>query len=169
LIAAVFEAEGLAVQPPQALAGDILVPAGVLGRVAPAEADRRDAARAAVIVAALGGVDVGQGAVVAQGICLGVESIQGTDALLAFVAETPARFRSDPQGGRGVLYKAPKPDQDLRLDLPAIGPRTVEGAARAGLAGIAVAAGAVMALGLPETIDAADRAGLFLWGREAQG
>lgn len=166
-IAEAFEAEGLAVQPPHALAGDLLVPPGVHTRAQPTEADHADAARAATIVAAMGAADVGQGAVVAQGVCLGIETIQGTDALLRFVAETGARFRPDTNGPRGVLFKAPKPGQDLRLDLPAIGAATVEGAARAGLAGIAVQAGGVMALGLADVVDAADRAGLFLWGRDA--
>ena len=67
----------------------------------------------------------------------------------------------------GVLYKAPKPGQDLRLDLPAIGPSTVQGAAAAGLAGVAVQADGVMILGFAETVAAADAAGLFLWGRPA--
>jgi UDP-2,3-diacylglucosamine hydrolase len=166
LIAEVFEDQGLAVHAAQDLAGDIVVPAGVHTRARPSEADRADAARAAAIVAAMGGADVGQGAVVAQGICLGLESIQGTDAMLAFVAETGAPFRPDPAGARGVIYKAPKPGQDLRLDFPAIGPATVAAAARAGLAGIAVRAGGVMALGLADTVAAADAAGLFVWGRE---
>jgi DUF1009 family protein len=169
LIAEVFEREGMRVEPPEALAGDILMPEGVPTRAGPAEADRADAARAAAIVSALGGADVGQAAVVAQGICLGVETIQGTDALLGFVAATAAPFRPDPAGARGVLYKAPKPGQDLRLDLPAIGPETVAGAARAGLAGIAVAAGGVMVIDREATIAAADAAGLFLWGRRAEG
>jgi UDP-2,3-diacylglucosamine hydrolase len=166
LIAEVFEDQGLAVHAAQDLAGEIVVPAGVHTRARPSEADRADAARAAAIVAAMGGADVGQGAVVAQGICLGLESIQGTDAMLAFVAETGAPFRPDPAGARGVIYKAPKPGQDLRLDFPAIGPATVAAAARAGLAGIAVRAGGVMALGLADTVAAADAAGLFVWGRE---
>ncbi|HLS59193.1 MAG TPA: UDP-2,3-diacylglucosamine diphosphatase LpxI, partial [Paracoccaceae bacterium] len=65
------------------------------------------------------------------------------------------------------LYKAPKPGQDRRFDLPAIGPRTMEGAARAGLAGVAVEAGGVMALSLGEAVATADRLGLFIWGRKA--
>jgi hypothetical protein len=65
----------------------------------------------------------------------------------------------------GVLVKAPKPDQDRRADLPAIGPGTVAGAASAGLAGIVIAAGGVMVLDLPATVAACDRAGLFLWVR----
>jgi DUF1009 family protein len=145
---------------------DLLVPAGVLTRAAPCRADREDAERAAAIVAALGGADVGQAAVVAQGICLGVESIQGTDALLAFVARTADGYRPDPDGARGVLYKAPKPGQDWRMDLPAVGAATVEGARTAGLAGLVLPAGSVLMLGREATVAAADAAGLFIWGRD---
>lgn len=162
MIARIFEAEGFTVQAPHEILPDLLAPAGTLGRVAPSARDRTDAERAATIVAAMGAVDVGQAAVVGQGICLGVESIQGTDVLLDFVARTAAGFRP---AGAGVLYKAPKPGQDLRLDLPAIGPGTIRGAAAAGLAGVAVKAEAVMILGYAETVAAADAAGLFLWGR----
>jgi UDP-2,3-diacylglucosamine hydrolase len=122
LIAEVFEDQGLAVHAAQDLAGDIVVPAGVPTRAQPSEADRADAARAAAIVAAMGDVDVGQGAVVAQGICLGLESIQGTDAMLGLRRGDRRPVPPDPDGARGVLYKAPKPGQDLRLDFPAIGP-----------------------------------------------
>ena len=66
-----------------------------------------------------------------------------------------------------MLFKAPKPGQDRRVDLPAIGPGTLEGAAAAGLAGVAVEAGGVMILGFAATVAAADAAGLFLWAREA--
>jgi DUF1009 family protein len=167
MIAGVFEAEGFAVRAPHEILPDLIAPAGTLGRVAPSARDRDDVRRAAEIVAALGAADVGQAAVVAQGICLGLESIQGTDALLDFVARTGVGFRPDPKGARGVLFKAPKPGQDLRLDLPAIGPGTVERAAAAGLAGVAVQAGGVMILGYAATVAAADAGGLFIWGREA--
>ena len=165
LVATIFEAEGFKVRAPQEILTDLVAPPGVLGKVAPAAADRSDAARAAAIVAALGAVDVGQGAVVAGGICLGLESIQGTDALLRFVAATAMEVR--PAWARGVLFKAPKPGQDRRVDLPAIGPGTLEGAAAAGLAGVAFEAGGVMILGFAATVAAADAAGLFLWSREA--
>jgi DUF1009 family protein len=168
LAAEVFEAEGLTLVAPQVILADLVVPAGVPTRAQPGAADRADAARAAQIVAALGAADVGQGAVVAQGICLGLESIQGTDAMLAFVERTAAGFRPDPAGARGVLYKAPKPAQDWRMDLPAIGPDTMRNAAAAGLAGVVVQAGGALMLGRAETIAAADAVGVFLWGREAE-
>ena len=164
-VAAVVEGEGFELIPAQAILTGLVARPGVMTRVQPSEADRTDAARAAAIVTAIGAVDVGQAAVVAQGICLGVESIQGTDALLAF-AGAGRGFRPDPAGAKGVLWKAPKPGQDWRMDLPAIGPDTLRGAAAAGLAGVAVQAGGVLILGLEETVAAAEEAGLFLWGRE---
>lgn len=164
VVAAIFEAEGFEVRAPHEILTDLVVSAGVLTRARPGDADRRDAARGAAIVAAMGAADVGQATVVAGGICLGVESVQGTDVLLDFVARTAGPVR--PAGTRGVLFKAPKPGQDRRMDLPAIGPGTVAGAARAGLSGVAIEADGVMVLDAAATVAAADAAGLFLWARE---
>ncbi|MDF1621600.1 LpxI family protein [Pseudothioclava nitratireducens] len=156
-----FEEWGLRVVGAHEIASDLVPEAGILcGDVT--EADRRDQARAAEIVAALGSVDVGQGAVVAQGLCLAVESLPGTDAMLAFAADHQG-LRPDPKGAGGVFYKAPKPGQDRRIDLPAIGPQTVANAAKAGLSGIAWEAGGVMLLDREATVAAAQEAGLFLW------
>lgn len=163
LVAAIFEAEGFTVRAPHELLTDLVAPEGVLGRVRPTPAECKDVGRAVEIQTILGAADVGQGVVVAGGICLGLETIQGTDALLDFVARTATPFR--PRGARGILYKGPKPGQDLRLDLPAIGPDTLRHAAVAGLAGVAIEAGSVMVLGFGETVTAADEAGIFLWSR----
>ncbi|MEM9012166.1 MAG: UDP-2,3-diacylglucosamine diphosphatase LpxI [Pseudomonadota bacterium] len=160
-LAAVFEDAGFRVVPPDGLLGDLAVRAGVLSEKQPSDADRDDAARGFEIVAALGRVDVGQGAVVAGGLCLGLETLQGTDALLVFVAETR------PEGiAGGVLAKAPKPGQDRRLDMPTIGPATVEAAATAGLSGIAVAAEDILLLDRAETVARANAHGLALWAVE---
>ena len=147
---------------------DLLIEAGFLGQISPTVEDLDDIARAAEIASALGRVDVGQAAVVAQGICLGVESIQGTDALLRFVMETAVAFRPNPIAAKGVLFKAPKSIQDRRFDLPAIGPDTVKAAAKAGLAGIALAAGQAMILDRAATVAAADQTGLFIYGHVAK-
>ncbi|SOC08130.1 LpxI family protein [Rhodobacter maris] len=144
-----------------AICPDLVPGAGVLCGTLSAE-DQRDAARAAEIVAALGAVDVGQGAVVARGLCLGVEALPGTDAMLDFVAQHRALA---PAPTTGVFYKAPKPGQDRRIDLPALGPQTIAKAAAAGLAGIAFEAGGVLLLDRDATLRAAEAAGLFLWGR----
>jgi UDP-2,3-diacylglucosamine hydrolase len=169
LVAEIFEAEGLQLVGAHELLSGLLAPAGALTRARPSEADVADIRRAREIAALLGRADVGQATVVAQGVCLGLESIQGTDALLAFVARTGAGYRPDPEGARGVLFKAPKPGQDWRIDLPAIGPETVRGAQAAGLAGIVVEAGGVLLLDREALVAACDAARLFLWGWECSG
>lgn len=165
-ILGLYEEAGFAVLGAHDIAPDLVPDAGLLGPHAPTEADRRDAARAAGIVAALGAADVGQGAVVAQGLCLAVEALPGTDAMLDFVARTGAGLRPNPNGAKGVVYKAPKPGQERRMDLPALGPETVRRAAAAGLAGLAWEAGGVLLLDRAAVEAAADKAGLFLWARE---
>ena len=160
-----FEEFGFAVVGVEALAPALLPGAGVLaGTVSPR--DEADAARAAGIVAALGAVDVGQGAVVAQGLCLAVEALPGTDAMLAGVAGLKPGLRPDPARGRGVFYKAPKPGQDRRIDLPTIGPDTLREVAAAGLGGVAFQAGSVICLDLDAMLRRAGELGLFLWARE---
>lgn len=160
----IFAEAGFTVAGVEDVAPDLVPGPGVLaGDVT--DTDRRDADRAATIVAALGAVDVGQGCVVQQGLCLGVEALPGTDAMLAGVAALPAGLRPDPARGRGLIYKAPKPGQDRRVDLPALGPATVAAAAAAGLGGIAWAAGGVIVIDRAAMVAAAQDAGLFLWAR----
>ncbi len=165
IVSSIFETEGFRIHAPHELLAELLARPGVHTKAQPSADDKRDAARAAEIVRAIGQVDVGQGAVVAQGICLATESIQGTDQMLSFVAKTGEMYRPDPEGSKGVLLKAPKPGQDWRVDLPAIGPETMNSAHAAGLAGVVVEAGGVLILGLEDTVARADALGLFLWGR----
>lgn len=160
-VIAVFAEEGLRTVAAHALAPDlVLAPGTTLGR-APTRAEEADAARAAAILTALGPLDISQAAVVEGGLCLGIETLQGTDALLAFVAETPAHLRR----GRGVLLKDAKPGQDLRVDMPTIGPETLRAVARAGLAGVFVGAGRVIVLEQPRVAELADELGLFVAAR----
>jgi DUF1009 family protein len=142
----------------------LLVPGPGLLAGKPGAQDEADAARAAGIVQALGAVDVGQGCVVAQGLCLAVEALPGTDAMLAGVAAI-GDLRPDPAAGRGLLFKAAKPGQDLRIDLPTLGPQTLWAVAEAGLGGIAFQAGAVICLDLPQMQRIATERDLFLWAR----
>ncbi len=158
---AIFEEAGLPVVGIEDVVPALVPGPGVLCGT-PTPQDDHDATRAATIVAALGAADVGQGAVVQQGLCLAVEALPGTDAMLAAVAGM-APLRPAPRGG--LLWKAPKPGQDRRIDLPALGPATVAAAARAGLGGIAWEAGGVILLDRAATIAAAEDAGLFLWAR----
>ena len=124
-----------------------------------------DAERGSRILAALGPMDVGQAAVVAAGQVLGVETVQGTDAMLRFVAETAPGSR---HGTGGVLVKMPKPGQDLRFDMPAIGPATVKAAAKAGLAGIFIESGKVLLLDRAKILHAAAEANLFIFAEKFQ-
>ncbi|WEF23086.1 UDP-2,3-diacylglucosamine diphosphatase LpxI [Paracoccus sp. S3-43] len=157
----VFQEHGLAIASVAEVAPGLIPAQGVLAGE-PSAADRRDAARAALILATLGPLDVGQGVVVAQGQCLAIETLPGTAAMLDFAARH-AGLRPNPDGPRGVFFKAPKPGQDMRIDLPTLGPDSVTQAAQAGLAGIAWQAGGVILLDRAEAVRRADAAGLFLW------
>ena len=163
-VIALFEEMGFAVRAAGDLAPNLLPGPGVLAGHLTGQ-DEADATRAAAIVAALGAVDVGQGACVAQGLCLAVEALPGTDAMLATVAALPVTLRPDPKLGRGLMYKAPKPGQDRRIDQPTLGPATMTAAANAGLGGVAFQAGSVLCLDLPQMQAEAARLGLFLWAR----
>jgi UDP-2,3-diacylglucosamine hydrolase len=163
-IAGVAEGGGLRVIGVHEVAPEILVPEGVLGRYRPSERDRTDIARALQLIAALGPFDVGQAVIVADNNVLAMEAAEGTDNLLARVAELRRQGRVVTPRGVGVLVKAPKPGQDRRLDLPSIGQRTIENAARAGLAGVAVAAGSTIIADAGKVTAAADREKIFLIG-----
>lgn len=161
-----FEDEGFAVKGAHEVLPGLTAGPGLLAGNQPSQADQRDIARARGILHALGPLDVGQGAVVADGQVLGVETAQGTDVMLDFVAGTRGRLKTQ---SKGVMVKAPKPGQDLRIDMPAIGPGTMDRVAAAGLAGLAIDAGQVLVLDLAATIAAADAAGVFLLAEPQQG
>jgi len=163
-MASLAEDAGLRVLGVEEVAPEIIVPEGVLGRYEPSERDRADIVRALALIAALGPFDVGQAAVVAENYVLAVEAAEGTDNLLLRIAELRRQRRIAIPHGVGVLMKAPKPGQDRRFDLPSIGPRTIENAARAGLAGIAVTAGSTILAEPAQTIAAADREKIFFVG-----
>src|SRR5215472_6651705 len=145
-------------------APEVFVPEGPLGSVKPSERDTGDIVRGLKLIAALGPFDVGQAAVVANNNVLAVEAAEGTDNMLARIAELRRQGRVTAPPGSGVLVKAPKPTQDRRFDLPSIGPQTVEHAARAGLAGVAVVAGSTVIAEPAVVAAAADRERLFVLG-----
>jgi UDP-2,3-diacylglucosamine hydrolase len=168
-IARLLEEDGLRIIGVADVAPEIVVPEGVLGRHQPSPRDRADIARGLQMITALGPFDVGQGAVVANDHVLAVEAAEGTDNMLNRLVELRAQHRVTAAPGTGVLVKAPKPGQDRRFDLPAIGPQTVANAARAGLGGIAVAAGGAIIAEPAAMIAAADHAGLFVVGVAGDG
>lgn len=159
-----LEDEGLRLLGAHEVAPQILVPEGALGHVQLGERDRADIALGLDYLHAAGPFDVGQAVIVADRHVLAVEAAEGTDGMLARVAELRANGRIRAPTGRGVLVKAPKPHQDRRFDLPSIGPKTVEGVARAGLAGVAVLAGETIVAEPAAMATAADKAGLFVVG-----
>jgi len=163
-VAGVAESGGLRVVGVKDVAPELFVPEGVLGRVRPSQRDDDDIDRALRLIATLGPFDVGQATVVADGNVIAVEAAEGTDHMLARIAELRRLGRVTASPGTGVLVKAPKPGQDRRFDLPSIGPRTIELVARAGLAGLAVTAGSTMIAEADSAIAAADRERIFITG-----
>lgn len=166
-IGKILEQDGFRMVGIKDVAPDLLMPEGCLTLKAPNENAAADIARGREVLRALSPFDIGQATVVIDGHVVGVEDIEGTDGLLARVARLRAEGRIRAGTARGVLVKAPKSGQDLRFDLPTMGPRTVEGAAAAKLAGIAIVAGNTIVVEPQAVIEAADAAGLFVTGLSA--
>jgi DUF1009 family protein len=158
----VFEELGFRPVGAHEIAPEILMPEGAIGQLQPSARNQVDIALGLALLRAIGRFDVGQGTIVAGGHVLAVEAAEGTDEMLAQVAELRRKGRIRVPGG--VLVKAPKPGQDRRIDLPTIGPQTIAGAARAGLAGIAVVAGEAIMAEPAIVAAAADRARIFIVG-----
>jgi hypothetical protein len=161
-VIAIFEEQGFDVLGAHELLPDLTAAEGLRLGPEPDASDEADALRAADILTALSPLDIGQGCVVAGGQCLGIETAQGTDALLQFVAGTDPNLRPK---ARGVFFKAAKQGQDLRVDMPAIGPSTIAACAQAGLAGLMIEPGRVMILDRDATLAALQDSGLFLIAR----
>ncbi len=155
-----LETEGFTIVGPDSVVEELLAPAGVYGGIEPDARAMADIARGIVVSRGLGQLDVGQAAVVQDGLVLGIEAVEGTDALLARCAGLRR------EGPGGVLVKTRKPQQESRIDLPTVGTGTVSGAAAAGLRGIAVEAGGALVVDRAAVARAADEAGLFILGVE---
>jgi len=164
-VLAQFETLGLHIVGVDKVAPELLVGEGSLTTTEPSPENAKDIARGFDLVAALGRFDIGQAAVVSRGQIEAIEGAEGTDRMLKRVAEA-RRARGDSER-YGVLVKRPKPGQDLRVDLPAIGPNTILGADAAGLAGIAVMADHVLAANRSAMIANAVVRGLFIAGIKA--
>jgi len=159
-----FEKDGFRIEGAQEVMAGLTLPEGSLGRCQPSPADLADVRRALEAARAIGRLDIGQGAVCCDGLILALEAQEGTDSMLSRVAGLPAAIRGEPGRPRGVLAKASKPGQELRVDLPTIGPQTIRRAAEAHLSGIAGEAGQILVIDREETVRLADAAGLFVLG-----
>jgi hypothetical protein len=163
-IGKIFERQGIRLLGLKDVAPDLLMPEGCMTRARPDTAIEADIVKGRAVLAALSPFDIGQGCVVIDGHVVAVEDTGGTDGLLRRVEQLRCERRVRAKPGRGVLVKAPKSGQDLRFDLPALGPKTVEGLIAAQIAGVAVVAGHTVVAEPQAMIDAADRARLFVVG-----
>lgn len=155
-VTTVLEEEGFQVVSVNSLRADLMPAGGLLAGPAPDEMARHDIGRGIGILRAMAASDVGQSCVVQQGLVLGIEAIEGTDAMMQ---RAGAQLR---EGPGGVLLKLAKPSQDPRLDMPTIGPVTVQNAIATGLRGIAIEAGRTVLADRDEAVAAAEAAGLFI-------
>ncbi len=155
----IFEDAGLQVRAAHEIAPGLLPPLGCPTEAQPSETDLSDADRAAGILRAMGAADVGQACAVSKGQAVAIEGIFGTAWMLQSLTQRP-------DAGGGILFKAPKTDQDRRADLPAIGPDTVTGAVAAGLSGIVIEKDGVIVLQRDRVVADCNRLGLFLYVRE---
>ncbi len=153
-----IEGEGMLVKGVHEVMPEILTREGVLGKHKPDKQALADIKRAVEVAKALGAVDVGQSVIVQQGLVLGVEGIEGTDELIRRCGEYKRK------GAGGILVKLRKPGQDMRVDLPTIGSRSVWRAKESGLRGIAVHAGNSLIVDEDDVIKTADKEGLFVIG-----
>ncbi len=153
-----IEKDGMRVKGVHEVMPDILIKEGVLTKRKPSKQDLIDIKRGIEAALTLGKLDIGQAVIVQQGLVLGVEGIEGTDELIRRCKD----YRR--KGGGGVLVKLRKPQQDMRIDLPTIGSRSVERAHETGLEGIIVHAGNGLIVDEKETIDLANKYGMYIVG-----
>ncbi|HWC63524.1 MAG TPA: UDP-2,3-diacylglucosamine diphosphatase LpxI [Rhizomicrobium sp.] len=156
--------EGFKVLTAAEAAPGLVMGEGPLGKRQPGADDWDDIKRAFAIIRALGSLDVGQAAIVCEGLPLCVEAAEGTDAMIARVNTLRRNLHGTPDKKRGVLAKGLKATQDRKTDLPVIGIKTVNGAHQAGLTGIALEAGASLIMDKRAVAAEADRLGLFIIG-----
>jgi DUF1009 family protein len=164
MLVATFEEEGFRALSVAEAAPGLVCGEGNLTQTAPNDDHRADMVRAFAIVKALGALDVGQAAVVCEGLALAVEAAEGTNRMIERISQLGDNLRGTPQNRRGVLVKALKPNQDARTDMPVIGVATVEMAAAAGLSGIGLEAGAALIVDKKAVAARADALGLFVTG-----
>ena len=153
-----IESEGMSVRGIHEVMPELLAKEGFLTSHKPDKQALEDIRRGLSVATELGRLDVGQAVVVQQGLVLGVEGIEGTDELLRRCGD----YRR--KGVGGVLVKLRKPQQDMRIDLPTIGIRTIERAHETGLRGVVVHAGNGLIVDEPEVIKLANKYGLFIMG-----
>ncbi len=158
----IFESEGFKVIGAHELLAGLTQPAGLLNSVAVSDAEKTDIQEAYRIAGAIGNLDIGQGAVVCDGLVLAVEAQEGTDEMLRRVSRLPVEIRGTEDNRKGALLKRPKPMQDKRVDMPTIGPSTLSKAAEAGLKVVAAVEHSALWVEIEKLKGLADAAGIAL-------
>ena len=167
-VVALFEPRGFRVVGVADVAADLLLAGGQLAGPPPSASDHADIALGMALIAALGPFDIGQGAIVSEGRVIAIEGAEGTDRMIARVASQRAGGDGSIVKRCGVLIKRAKPGQDVRLDLPTIGPGTAAAVHSADLSGIAAQQGLVITAHRSELISEANRLGVFVIGVDGQ-
>lgn len=155
-----IEGDGIKVVGIQEVIPNLLAPSGVLTKKKPSKQDIIDIKRGVQAAFELGKLDIGQSVIVQEGLVLGVEAIEGTDELIKRCAAYKRK------GSGGVLVKLRKPQQDMRIDLPTIGQRTIDNAKQSGLNGVAIHSGNTLIVDQSELISYANKQGMFVIGIE---
>lgn len=159
-----IEARGYKVLGAQDVYPGFLTQEGCLTDTRPGGQHLSDLEKAARVAGVLGDLDIGQAVIVAEGLVLAVEAQEGTDVIIGRITDLPSSLRGSSKHPKGVLFKRAMPGQDLRVDLPVIGPKTIELCAKAGLAGIGLVSGESIIDQLDETLSLANEHGLFVVG-----
>jgi DUF1009 family protein len=157
-----FESRGFRIRGAHEIARELVVPSGLLTRTQSITEIHHDGELAFTAAKEIGSLDAGQAAVVVDGRVVALEGAEGTDAMLERVAMLRRNGKFGTTERSGVLAKCAKPHQDLRVDMPTIGPETVKAAAAAGLTGIVIEAGQVIVAEREATIRKADALGLSM-------
>ena len=163
-IADEFEKKGYQIIGASEILPDLILKAG-FSCGTPYEFVERDIKKANKILKLLSPEDIGQGVAIENGLVLGIETLQGTNELLKFVAKTSANLRKADIGG--IFVKRPKINQDLRFDMPVIGPETIELACEAGLRGLVVSPLSVIVLDKEKCVQIAEANNFFILAEES--
>ena len=156
-VAAVLEDEGITLLDSTRLLGPFLAREGVNGKRGLSKEEAANVEYGLNVANALAGFDIGQSVVICEQACVAVEAMEGTDATLSRAGELA-------NGRKLTLVKVAKPNQDMRFDVPVIGPRTVRKMKEAGATAVSVSAGKTLLLDMDELLSAADTTGIAIVG-----
>jgi DUF1009 family protein len=156
-----IEREGFEIIPPELIASDVVIQKGCITKAKPDDSAEKDISQGVKILKGIATFDVGQSLAIQGGLTLGVEAAEGTDELIRRCGEVRQQGLGDEAP---ILIKISKPNQDRRVDLPCIGPQTIENAFKYGFRGLAVEAGSTLVLDQEETVKLANKYKIFIVG-----